>query len=43
MVVGKLIKLLGSEVEVLQNRSDTGENRSVGGDGGGQTDKTAGE
>ena len=43
MVVGKLIKLLGSEVEALQNRSDTGENRSVGGDDAGQTDETVGE
>ena len=39
----KMTELLGSKVEVLQNRSDTGENRSVGGDGGRQTDKTAGE
>ena len=43
MMGGKLMKLLGGEVEVLYSKVSygTGENRSVGGDGGGG--QTAGE
>lgn len=38
----KMMELLGSKVEVLQNNSSIGEKRSVRGDDGRQTDETAG-